>query len=963
MIPATYPSILDSSNRTKMLVYQVPSIVGLTRWVDYIPVKSPASESDLTLANTFANEGFILTSKVNDITGLVPFKDYIPIYLDSTATKAWSADNDGYIPMAELAGLLLDFTTGALDPRIAFTRATNATVTNSAGQITYAPHNLLTFSEQFDNAAWTKTATMSVTANASIAPNNTTTADLITRISAGTHYVRQQATVIANTRYTYSIYIKPNSSTTFILTEAGVSGSNAAFTLTGSGSVVVVNQGGDITATIALVDNGYYRCSISYTTGVSQTTLFINNNTDSGYLWGAQLEVGASPTTYNSTTVKNLLGYSELFDNAAWTKSNSFVQTNLLTYSEAFDDASWTKTRATVTANSIVAPNGTQTADKIVEDTNLNSRGMSRNLSTTPVSSPVTFSVYLKAGERQYVQIQLTDNAANVNGTLNMYYVAIDLATGIVGTPYSSGSPTSPSYTVTNAGNGWWRVSVSLTKKADATRTDVGINFVTSNNAVGTLPTTQGDGTSGFYSWGAQLVQGSVAGDYRRTDAATLPVFYPNHNGVVCAEKLVEGVTTANNHVVQVSSVTSLIGGVYTLSVYAKAAERGYIVLYDSTASKGKFFDLLTGVVGGNFVGAPTSASITSVGNGWYRCSITYTSTVTALNPRVYVANSISSATYNGDGTSGIYIFGAQLSDSASLDPYVLNAAAAPTAAAYYGARFDYDPITLAPKGLLIEEQRQNLLLNSTLPATNLATQSVTVTAVAHTLSFYGTGTVTIAGTYVGSLVGSDAYPTRSTLTFTPTAGVVLLTVTGSVQFAQLEIGAFATSFIPTAASQVTRAADVATIQGSNFYSWYNQNEGSVYANSNTYSTAVTPIVASYNDGTVNNRIQLGRTNASSVALRVFVVFNSVEQVSGLGTGTTTATEYAKVSFGYATNNFIGAVNNTLTSADTSGSLPITSRFEIGFGAGTGGYLNGTIKQISYYPQRLSNETLKGLTA
>ena len=152
MIPATYPSILDSSNRTKMLVYQVPSIVGLTRWIDYIPVKSPASESDLTLANTFANEGFILTSKVNDITGLVPFKDYVPIYLDSTATKAWSADNDGYIPMAELAGLLLDFTTGSLDSRINFSRTTNATVTNSAGQITYAPHNLLTYSEQFDNA-------------------------------------------------------------------------------------------------------------------------------------------------------------------------------------------------------------------------------------------------------------------------------------------------------------------------------------------------------------------------------------------------------------------------------------------------------------------------------------------------------------------------------------------------------------------------------------------------------------------------------------------------------------------------------------------------------------------------------------------------------------------------------------------------------------------------------------------
>ena len=131
--------------------------------------------------------------------------------------------------------------------------------------------------------------------------------------------------------------------------------------------------------------------------------------------------------------------------------------------------------------------------------------------------------------------------------------------------------------------------------------------------------------------------------------------------------------------------------------------------------------------------------------------------------------------------------------------------------------RFDYDPVTHTPLGLMREAQRTNLVLNSAV----LVTQNVTVTAVAHTLSFYGTGTVTLSGTATATVVGSGAYPSRKTFTFTPTAGTLTLTVTGSVTFAQLEVGAYASSYIPTAASQVTRAADSATMTGANFTSWY----------------------------------------------------------------------------------------------------------------------------------------------
>jgi len=129
------------------------------------------------------------------------------------------------------------------------------------------------------------------------------------------------------------------------------------------------------------------------------------------------------------------------------------------------------------------------------------------------------------------------------------------------------------------------------------------------------------------------------------------------------------------------------------------------------------------------------------------------------------------------------------------------------------------------------EAQRTNLVLNSAV----LVTQNVTVTAVAHTLSFYGTGTVTLSGTATATVVGLGAYPSRKTLTFTPTAGTLTLTVTGSVTLAQLEVGAYASSYIPTVASQVTRAVDAFTLSGSNFTQWYNQSgQGTLVADVDT---------------------------------------------------------------------------------------------------------------------------------
>lgn len=294
------------------------------------------------------------------------------------------------------------------------------------------------------------------------------------------------------------------------------------------------------------------------------------------------------------------------------------------------------------------------------------------------------------------------------------------------------------------------------------------------------------------------------------------------------------------------------------------------------------------------------------------------------------------------------------------------NSAGLLTQAAINAPRFDYDPVTLQPKGLLIEESRTNLLLNSLINGTNLSTQNVTVTAQAYTLSFYGTGTITLSGAYAGGLVGSGDYPAKSKLTFTPTAGTLTVTVSGTVQYAQLEAGPFNTSFIPTVASQVTRAADVAVMTGTNFSSWYNQSEGSFYVEFDNPVTGNKRIFAAC-DGSTANRVMLGIVVGSSGNIFYTVTQGGTAQVnnlmlkSNLGTG---SDAFYKASIGYKQDDFAGSVNAEAVATDSSGTVPIVStQLTIGVAESSkSAWLNGHIKRITYYKKRLSNRLLQYLT-
>ena len=134
-------------------------------------------------------------------------------------------------------------------------------------------------------------------------------------------------------------------------------------------------------------------------------------------------------------------------------------------------------------------------------------------------------------------------------------------------------------------------------------------------------------------------------------------------------------------------------------------------------------------------------------------------------------------------------------------------------------ARIDY---STGQPAILVEPQRTNLVFPS-----NIATTQVrAVTAQAYTLSFYGTGYVTLSDAYSGTLNGTGAN-NRVSLTFTPTAGNLTLTVSGSVTNWQLEAGTNATSLIKTVSGSVTRNADI--ISNTNASNLIGQNEGSIY--------------------------------------------------------------------------------------------------------------------------------------
>ncbi len=285
------------------------------------------------------------------------------------------------------------------------------------------------------------------------------------------------------------------------------------------------------------------------------------------------------------------------------------------------------------------------------------------------------------------------------------------------------------------------------------------------------------------------------------------------------------------------------------------------------------------------------------------------------------------------------------------------DASGAQASAAAGVSRVEYDPNTLAVRGLLLEEGRTNLLLNST----TLSTQSVTVTAQAYTLSFYGTGTVTLSGASTAGPLAGTAAGTRVSLTFTPSAGSLTLTVSGSVQYAQLEAGAYPTSWISTAGTSVARARDAATINSPS--DWLLDGAGTllleVLMPFTPPADGVLRRLVQLDDGTESNRISVYLSGAN---LTADMQSGGAAQVSAT-LGAVTANVAKKVAYAWSANNAAAVAADNNLVADTSCTVPSVTTGRLGCASATGSDLSGYLRVVRFYPRRLTDNDLRALVA
>jgi len=325
--------------------------------------------------------------------------------------------------------------------------------------------------------------------------------------------------------------------------------------------------------------------------------------------------------------------------------------------------------------------------------------------------------------------------------------------------------------------------------------------------------------------------------------------------------------------------------------------------------------------------------------------------------------------------------------------------------------RFDHDPVTGESLGLLIEEERTNYATQSANPSawtpTNGSTKETfaAVTApdgstitqgfrlpdggsrVYPTLSSPGTvepvgsvyaravsGTATLSLFIQGVAVQTNVtVPSDSWVRLNGTkasGGTTAFSVRGNaiqsedvyLWGAQLEIASFPTSYIPTTGSTVTRAADLASIEGTNFSSWYNQSEGTVFVEAKNYPHPVTGkalVPFAFSDNTYNNLITLAGSTGSN-QFNFDVISAGSLQRAILGNFVSSG---LKASGGYKSTGSAGSLDGAAAVTSNTPNIPsVIGQLDIGRAHDGINILNGHIARLAYFPTRKTDQELIKIT-
>jgi hypothetical protein len=313
-------------------------------------------------------------------------------------------------------------------------------------------------------------------------------------------------------------------------------------------------------------------------------------------------------------------------------------------------------------------------------------------------------------------------------------------------------------------------------------------------------------------------------------------------DGNTTAESLAASAGTVNPYAYQ--AVTTVTSSVYTFSIYVKKNTHDFVqIVLNGVANGFANFNISSGVVGTLGAGGSATSSIVNVGNGWYRCIITYTAAGTTSAGYISLIGSATAgrgATFTAAGTESVYLWGQQL-----------------------------------------------------------------------------------------------------------------------------ELGSFATSYIPTTTAAVTRSADVCQITGTDFSSFWNASEGSLVYEADSSSNVIgNHFVFLVSDVTFNNQYQSSRSQNNAYTDVGFWVKNgNVWQAliyTSAGAWLQGAT--SKDAMAYKVDDFAFSDDGSAVLTDASGTLPTVNRMEIGGSSLISAALNGHIARLRYFNTRLTNSKLQELS-